>query len=137
MRALQFALVSAALLLATACGQKPIKIGNLDGQVSTIGPVYEDADGTWTVHFSVSDYEGDPVDVTAESRSGTSAWTPLLPCAKAEAPCLIGGLKGLHTAKRGEDVQHTVRIRPAGGSVDALQLRMYVDEGVDRAVVFD
>lgn len=139
MKALRLILVSAALLATAACAQKPIKISNMDGQVTSIGPVYEDADGLWVVSFSVSDFEGDAVDILAETRAGAGAWTPLQACGKAEAPCIIGGLKGLSTAKRGEDVAHSVRIRAAGGTVQALQLRMYadVDDGALRAVVYE
>lgn len=125
-----------SLLAATACN-KEIDVDNLLGRVTSIGPVYQQEDGLYTIHFSIFDRDGDPTDVTAEYRLGDGqAWQEIPACDAQNVPdCqLVGGLLGLGT-DLGVAVQHQV----AWDAPDELrgrniQLRMRSTEDVTRGV---
>lgn len=108
-----------------ACSPKPVKVGNNEGIVSSVGPVLQDADGLWTMNFSVFDYEGDPVDVHAEFSNDGTTWTALEHCSVADAPCLKQKLRGISSRADGHDEQHTAVIDPGGQTLDQTSLRLF------------
>lgn len=119
-----------------ACSPRPAKVDNKEGIVSSIGPVEDAGEGEWTVHLSIFDFEGDPVDVTAEIRSGDGAWTTLEHCAKTEAPCLKQPLRALSTRDDGRDVQHITRIDPGSVDLNDAALRFYALDDQSDAVIW-
>lgn len=83
----------------TGCN-KDIEVDNLLGRVTSVGPVYKQEDGRYTIHFSVYDRDGDPTDVVAEYRFGEGqAWERIPACSADQLDeCeLIGGLDSLGT----------------------------------------
>lgn len=123
------------VLLLAGCTMSPIKIENKDGVVSSVGPVVEGGDGLWTLHLSVYDYDGDPVDVTAEYRAN-GEWVALERCEGEATPCLVGGLRGLHSREDRGDQQHQTVIRPGALSLDSVELRLYALEDQSDAVTW-
>lgn len=118
-----------------ACSPKPVKIDNAQGIVSSIGPVLEDADGLWTLNFSVFDYEGDAVDVQAEISTDGTTWNALKHCSDSAAPCLRQSLRGLSSRADGHDEQHIAVIDPGGRALDQTSLRLHaLDDLSDRVV---
>lgn len=134
------ALLSCSFLLAfatmAACAPNPVNVANKEGIVTSVGPVIEDADGAWTVSFSVFDNEGDQVDVRAEFQRGGGAWESLQPCAVSEAPCTVGSLRGLSTRKDYKDEQHQIVVRPGSLSMDSDALRFSALEDRSDAVTW-
>ena len=123
------------VLLLAGCTMSPIKIEDKEGVVSSVGPVVAGDDGLWTLHLSVFDYDGDPVDVTAEYRAN-GEWLALESCQGETAPCLVGGLRGLHSRDDRNDQQHQTVIRPGTLSLDAVELRLYALEDQSDAVIW-
>lgn len=125
----------ACLFLVCACTQKPIKVENKDGVVSSIGPVFSADADHWTLVFSVYDNDGDPVDVTAEYQVSNGSWTALSSCKGEETPCLIGGLHGLNSRKDYGHQQHQVLLRHGTLTLETTSIRMYALE--DQSDVVD
>lgn len=119
-----------------ACAPKPVKVDNKEGIVSSVGPVLEDADGLWSLSFSVFDYEGDPVDVHAEVSDDGITWTSLEHCSDSEAPCLKQNLRGTSSRADSYDDQHTVVIDPGGWSLSQTLLRLYALEDRSDEVIW-
>lgn len=121
---------------SAACSPKPVKVDNNPGIVSSIGPVLEDADGLWTLNFSVFDYEGDAVDVHAEISQDGTTWSALEHCSDSAAPCLTQPLRGLSTRADGHDEQHLAVIDPGGHLLDETSLRLYALDDLSDNVVW-
>lgn len=119
-----------------ACSPNPAKVDNKEGVVTSVGPVQETADGDWEIYLSVFDFEGDPVDVTAEIRQHDGAWSTLEHCANADAPCLKQPLRALSTYEDGRDKQHIVRIDPGSLNISAATLQFYALDDQNDAVIW-
>ena len=133
--------IAAALVLLAAVGcAKTIDIEDLEGRVTSIGPIFVDGDGLTTVRFSVYDTDSDPVDVNAEYRvADTDAWTSLPDCVPdGVSECeVIGGLVRLPT-DQDRDVQYQIGWRiPDELDGEQIQLRMYVSADATRGVQTD
>lgn len=126
--AARIVLITLFFLAFGACSPRPAKVENKDGIVTSVGPVTEDEDGLWTVHLSVFDYEGDPVDVIAEIAGGDDPWTALEHCSQSDAPCVKQKLRGLSTRANNKDSQHIVTVDPGGLALQKTSLRMYALE---------
>ena len=134
-RAVVLVLILLVALVFGAC-RKTARIANLDGRVTSVGPVYEDGDGLVTIHFSVSDLDTDPVEVVLERRVSGGSWERLGPC-ETGAPCaVVGSLRAVSTAERGGDAQHVVGWRAEGGLASGLELRMSAGGDPSRGVVW-
>lgn len=131
-------LILCGTLGSSAGCSKDIEVDNLLGRVTSIGPVYKQEDGRYTVHFSVYDRDGDPTDVVAEYRFGEGqAWQRIPACSATQAEdCqLIGGLEALGTDPSGS-VQHQVAWRAPDALVGRdIELRMRATTDPDRGVV--
>lgn len=125
-----------ALIAFGACSPRPAKVDNKEGIVTSIGPVIEAEDGLWTIHLSVFDYEGDPVDVHAEIAGGDDPWTALEHCSDAPAPCLKQKLRGLSSRDNGKDAQHVITIDAGGLALSKTTIRMYALEDQEDLVTW-
>jgi hypothetical protein len=129
-------LVICATCFVAGC-DKEIDVDNLLGRVTSVGPIYQQDDGRYTIHFSVYDRDGDPTDVTAEYRlSEGQAWQVIPPCnANSGEDCeLIGGLRALGTDPD-VPVQHQVAWDvPDELTGRVVQLRFRATEDVSRGV---
>lgn len=126
----------ACVALSAACA-KTIDIDDLEGRVTSIGPVFVDGDGLTTVRFTVYDTDSDPVDVNAAYRVvGDAEWTDLPSCTPAagESCEVVGGLAQLPT-DQDRDVQYQIGWNvPSELAGSEVELRMYVSDDVSRGV---
>lgn len=116
-----------ATLITAACAASPIRIDNHPGIVTSVGPIVEDADGQWTMHLTVYDYDGDPVDVHAEYKVGEQ-WAPIPSCKGDATPCMVGHLRGLNSRTDLKDQPHQIAIQPGTADLQTFEIRLFALE---------
>lgn len=111
-RALSLTLLLPLLLLATACGDS-LEQGNLEANITAVGPIALDAQNRIFITYALRDLEGDDQDITLEicEKDAQKCGTPN-PKGKNS-----GSLKHLPTLPANTDVTHTFSFDTACGRI--------------------
>lgn len=114
-----------------------LDIQDIEGRVTSVGPVSVDENEVWTIDFSATQYRGVPVDLVVDYRMVGEPWQRLAPCGNPESCSVVGSVRGLFTDEDGADTSH--RIAWDASTVELsgeVELRFMVEEEPERAVIW-
>lgn len=129
-------LILAAGMMSAACTSE-LDVQELEGRVTSIGPVVIDDEDRWSIDFTITQYRGRPVDLVVDYREDGASWERLAPCPDPESCAVVGGVRGLFTDEDGADTPHRISWdAPAGLDAGATELRFMVEEEPERALIW-
>lgn len=130
------ALACSAGIMFAGCTSE-LDIQDLEGRVTSVGPVSVDENQGWTIDFTVTQLRGLPVDLVFDYRVDGGAWQRLAPCDDPEACSVIGSVRGLFTDEDGADTPHRVAWDASAAEASGeVELRFMVEEEPERAVIW-